>query len=132
MDVLQPDEPLLRGMEQPIHIPLSRATDMDAAAAKNCPELILLAQAKNGSPVLLKSRDNRFVYVTGHPEYERERLAFEFERDSGKEKAWRISTPCNYFPDNDPSQTPFDHWVKPGQLLFRNWLEYYVANERVK
>lgn len=127
MDVLQPDEPLLQGMGESIHIPLSRATDMDGKAAKECPELVLLAQAKNGSPVLLKSRDNRFVYVTGHPEYERERLAFEFKRDSEKEKPWRISIPCNYFPQDDASRIPFDHWVEPGKQLFRNWLEYYVA-----
>lgn len=127
MDVFCPHEPLLDGMGDTIHIPLSRATDMDADAVARCHDLVLLAQAKNGSPVLLKSRDNRYIYVTGHPEYERERLAFEYERDSAKDKPWHIFMPCNYFPENDCSRTPLDYWVEPGKQLFRNWLEYYVA-----
>ena len=126
MDIFCPEEPLFDGFGDGFCVPLSRATDMDLQAVLHCPDLVLLASAKNGSPVYLKSRDNRWIYVTGHPEYEQDRLAFEYERDSAKCKEWNIPLPQNYFPDDDPSRQPFDHWIAPGQRLFRNWLTYYV------
>lgn len=122
-----PDEPLFRDCGETLYVPLSRATDMDLDAVLHCPELILLASAQNGSPVYLKSRDGRCIYVTGHPEYERERLAFEYRRDSEKSKEWNIPLPQNYFPGDDPEKEPFDHWIAPGQQLFRNWLDHYVC-----
>ena len=126
LQVFHPEDPLFRNCGDPLCIPLSRATDMDLDAVLSCPEVILLASAQNGSPVYLKSRDNRYIYVTGHPEYERERLAFEYERDLGKCKDWNIPLPQNYFPDDDPSRQPHDRWVEPGQQMFRNWLTFYV------
>lgn len=126
LQVFEPEEPLFRGCGEPLYTPLSRATDMDLEAVKNCPDLILLASADNGSPVFLKSRDSRRFYVTGHPEYDRERLAFEYERDRDKIYDWETPLPQNYFPNDDPTQTPFDQWIEPSRQLFRNWLEYYV------
>ena len=100
--------------------------DMDLSAVLRCEELVLLSSAENGSPVYLKSRDNRSFYVTGHPEYERERLAFEYQRDSSKCKDWNIQVPQNYFPNDDPARQPHDRWIAPGQQMFRNWLRFYV------
>lgn len=127
LQVFTPEEPLFRDMGENLCIPLSRATDMDLEAVHRSPELVLLACAENGSPVYLKSRDDRWIYVTGHPEYERERLAFEYERDRGKCKDWNIQIPVHYFPEDDPAQEPYDHWIAPGRQLFRNWLDFYVA-----
>ena len=126
LQVFAADEPLFRGCGDGLLTPLSRATDMDLEAVKNCQDLILLASADNGSPVYLKSSDNRRFYVTGHPEYDRERLAFEYQRDSEKVYQWQTNIPINYFPDNDPAREPYDHWIEPCRQLFRNWLEYYV------
>lgn len=126
MQVFYPEEPLFDGFGDGFCVPLSRATDMDLSAVLCCPELILLASAGNNSPVYLKSRDNRNFYVTGHPEYEQERLAFEYQRDSSKCKDWNIQVPQNYFPDDDPTRQPHDRWIAPGQHMFRNWLRFYV------
>lgn len=126
MEVFHPEEPLFDGFGDGFCVPLSRATDMDLEAVLHCPELVLLASAQNGSPVYLKSRDNRQFFVTGHPEYERERLAFEYRRDSGKTYDWVIPLPQNYFPEDDPAGLPHDRWVEPGRQMFRNWLKFYV------
>ena len=124
-----PEEPLFRGCADPLLIPLSRATDMDLEDVKHAPQLVLLASAQNGSPVFLKSRDNQYIYCTGHPEYEQTRLAMEYARDFGKEKAWTTHIPQNYFPHDDPTQEPTDKWIEPGKQLFRNWLEFYVCKQ---
>ena len=124
-----PEEPLFRGCADPLLIPLSRATDMDLEDVKHAPQLVLLASAQNGSPVFLKSRDNQYIYCTGHPEYEQTRLAMEYARDFGKEKAWTTHIPENYFPHDDPTQEPTDKWIEPGKQLFRNWLEFYVCKQ---
>ena len=121
-----PEDPLFHGLTQPIRIPLSRATDMDRKAVDACNELILLADICNCSPIFLKSNDNRYIYCTGHPEYEPERLAMEYARDKDLNKAWHITMPVNYFPHDDPTQLPIDTWTAQGQQIFRNWIEYYV------
>lgn len=125
-----PQEPLFTGCQRPLCVPISRATDMDLDAVNRCPELVVLASAKNGSPVYLKSKDNRSIYCTGHPEYERERLAFEYERDRTLERDWVIDMPQDYFPDDDLSLQPQDRWIESGKQLFRNWLEYYVERKK--
>lgn len=127
LDCFCPDEPLFRGCVQPLPIPLSRATDMALEDVKAAPELVLLASARNGSPVFLKSTDNQYIYCTGHPEYEQTRLAMEYRRDSGLEKAWITQVPVNYFPQDDPNQMPVDTWTETGSQLFRNWIEFYVC-----
>lgn len=123
----QPHEPLFTGIPQPMNIPLSRATDMDRQAVDACPELILLAQTQEGSPVYLKSIDNRYIYCTGHPEYEPQRLAMEYTRDQGLDKPWKVHMPVNYFLNNDPTQPPVDTWTAQGHQIFLNWINYYVV-----
>lgn len=130
LQVFAPDEPLFRGCGEVLRVPLSRATDMDLEAVLRCPDLEILASAPNGSPVFLKSKDGKYIYNTGHPEYERERLAFEYARDSAMTKAWAVHIPQNYFPDDDTTQQPHDLWVEPGKQLLRNWLEYYVVTKK--
>ena len=122
-----PQEPLFQGLSQPLLIPLSRATDMDRQAVDQCSQLIMLACTPSGSPVFLKSADNRYIYCTGHPEYELNRLADEYARDKDKEKAWVCPMPDNYFSNNDPNQPPVDTWTAQGQQLFRNWISHYVV-----
>lgn len=121
-----PEEPLFFGCDADMCVPLSRATDMDRDAIRSNPDLLLLASAADGTPVYLKSSDNRRFYITGHPEYDRERLAFEYERDREKEYAWEISIPCNYFPNDDITQTPTDRWIPYSKQVFRNWMDFYV------
>lgn len=121
-----PDEPLFAGCGPDLCVPLSRATDMDMDTVLKNPDLIILASAGDDSPVYLKSADNRRFYVTGHPEYDRDRLAFEYERDRVKTYAWETPFPCSYFPNDDITQTPTDRWIPSTKQMFRNWMDFYV------
>ena len=73
---------------------------------------------------LATSRDQRQLFVTGHPEYERGTLAAEYERDVAK--GLPIKVPVNYFPNDDPTRTPLVTWRSHAFLLYSNWLNYYV------
>ena len=121
-----PQEPIFRNCGDIVYVPISRATDMDLSAVMACDQVQLLADACDGTPVFLKSKDGQFIYCTAHPEYECERLAFEYDRDKDKPHKWVTSLPENYFPNNDPASPPRDHWVAQGQQIFRNWINYYV------
>lgn len=126
LQLCRPDEPLFAGCGPDLCAPLSRATDMDVEAVLKNPDLILLATAANGTPFCLKSSDSRRFYITGHPEYDRDRLAFEYERDRVKEYAWEVPFPVHYFPNDDETQAPIDRWSACCRQLFFNWLDYYV------
>ena len=72
----------------------------------------------------VKSEDNRRFFITGHPEYDPETLALEYARDV--QKGLDIAVPKNYFPGDDPTKTPIVTWRAHAQLLYTNWLNYYV------
>ena len=67
---------------------------------------------------------SRHFFVFGHPEYDTDTLAKEYARDLGK--GLNPKVPRHYFPDDDPSKTPRSNWRAPAQLLYTNWLNYYV------
>jgi len=73
---------------------------------------------------VIASQDKRLVFVTGHPEYDPDSLRQEYQRDLAAGLAPQV--PANYFPDDDPNQTPLVKWRAHGSLLFTNWLNYYV------
>ena len=77
-----------------------------------------------GDAYLFASKDKRIAFVTGHPEYDAQTLAQEFFRDV--EAGLDPDVPYNYFPHNDPQNTPRASWRSHGNLLFTNWLNYYV------
>lgn len=126
LHIHRPQEPLFVGCGPDMCIPLSRATDMDMDDVRNNPDLIVLASAAEGTPVYLKASDDRRFYITGHPEYERDRLAFEYERDRGKEYLWKVPLPRNYFPNDDLTQTPTECWLPFSKQVFCNWMDFYV------
>lgn len=72
----------------------------------------------------VKSRDNRQFFITGHPEYDPDTLAREYWRDV--DKGLPIDVPKNYFPGDDPTKEPVVQWRSAAQLLYTNWLNYYV------
>ena len=78
-------------------------------------------------PHAVKSEDNRRFFITGHPEYDADTLANEYFRDVNK--GLEISVPKYYFPDNDPTLSPIVRWRSTANLLFHNWLNYYVYQE---
>lgn len=90
-------------------------------------QLEILAESKEAGVYLVASKDGRHIFATGHSEYDPYTLKYEYERDV--EKGMDIEVPKNYFPGDDPTKEPIVRWRGHGNLLFLNWLNYYVYQE---
>jgi homoserine O-succinyltransferase len=119
--------PLARGFDDCFYIPVSRHTSIDEDAVYACDALKVVAASRESGVGLMVSRDNRFVFATGHSEYDAHTLANEYFRDVNK--GLDIAVPKYYFPDNDPTLSPIVRWRAHANLLFQNWLNYYVYQE---
>ena len=124
---LYPRTPLFRGFDDEFEIPHSRYTCNLEEDILGEPKLKLLSVSDEAGVFAVKSVDNRLFFITGHPEYDSNTLALEYTRDV--KKGLPIHVPENYFPCNDPSQTPIVNWRAHAQLLYTNWLNYYVYQE---
>ncbi|MCL2402492.1 MAG: homoserine O-succinyltransferase [Oscillospiraceae bacterium] len=116
--------PLFRGFDDTFYMPHSRYTGVLASDILAVPELALLSVSDEAGVFAVKSADNRRVFITGHPEYDADTLALEYFRDV--EKGLDIAVPKNYFPGDDPTKPPSVSWRAHAQLLYSNWLNYYV------
>lgn len=116
--------PLVRGFDDVFDAPHSRNTGIDIADVEACPQLEMIAQSDEAGAYIVKSTDSRNFFVFGHPEYDHDTLAKEYERDL--KKGMDIDPPAHYFPNDDPMQAPRDRWRAHAQLLYTNWLNYYV------
>ena len=121
---LKPNSPLFRGLDDEFLAPHSRYTEVHADEILAVPQLELLSTSPEAGVFAVKSTDNRRLFFTGHVEYDADTLALEYQRDLAK--GLDIAMPENYFPDNDPTRPPVMRWRSTGQLLFNNWLNYYV------
>lgn len=122
--LLKPNSPIFRGFNDRFYVPHSRYTEVLAEDIAKVPELELLAVSEKAGVFAVKTTDSRQFFITGHPEYDRDTLALEYRRDV--DKGIRIAVPENYFPNDDPAQTPIVTWRSHAQLLYTNWLNYYV------
>lgn len=122
--ILQPHALLTRGFDDSFLAPHSRYADFPAALIRDYTDLEILAETEEGDAYLFASKDKRIAFVTGHPEYDANTLACEFFRDV--EAGLDPQVPHNYFPQDDPQNTPRASWRSHGNLLFINWLNYYV------
>ncbi len=120
-------EPLLRGFDDIFPIPQSRHTTIHEEDIKQHDDLIILSRSEDVGVTLIKTKDNRSIFMTGHLEYDTNTLSDEYYRD--KNKGLPIELPVNYFPDNDPCQTPHSTWRSTAHLFYSNWLNYYVYQE---
>ncbi len=118
---------LMRGFDDVFTVPMSRYTQVDEEAIARCGDLLVLARSDETGPALLRSRDGRRVFATGHSEYDRDTLAREYFRDL--EKGLPIELPKNYFPKDDCTCAPLLRWHSHANLLFANWLNYFVYQE---
>jgi homoserine O-succinyltransferase len=121
---VNPKHPLLRGFNDVFYAPHSRYTYVSTKDIKNTAGLSLLAVSKEAGAYIAASSDSRHFFVTGHAEYDTETLKGEYERDLAK--GINPAIPENYFPDDDPSKTPLNSWRSHANLLFVNWLNYFV------
>lgn len=125
--VLDRHSPLMRGLDDVIHIPVSRHTAISQDHVRACDSLELLAASQESGVGIIASRDGRHVFFTGHSEYDAGTLGAEYWRD--KDKGLPIRVPRHYFPQDDPDQPPQVTWRSHANLLFLNWLNYYVYQE---
>lgn len=116
-------EPLMRGISDEFHMPHSRHTIIYAKDILHVKELKILAYSKRAGASIIKSVDNRRVFVTGHMEYDRYTLKNEYERD--KAKGLDIKPPVNYFADDQLTEVKMN-WTSTSNLFYINWLNYYV------
>lgn len=116
--------PLLRGFDEVFMVPHSRHTEVRSADVEAIESLDILAESDDAGVYLVADRDMRRFYVTGHSEYDYDTLANEYFRD--KNKGLEIELPVNYFPGDNPENTPPNVWRGHAHLLFSNWLNNIV------
>jgi homoserine O-succinyltransferase len=121
---VKPQSPFFRGFDDIFYMPHSRYTEVHEDDIRCVPELELMSVSNEAGVFAVKSEDNRQFFITGHPEYDADTLALEYARDV--KKGLSIEVPKHYFPGGDPSKTPVAIWRAHGQLLYTNWLNYYV------
>ena len=122
--VLKRKEPLVRGFDDEFYAPHSRYTEVSAEDIHNCPDLTVLAESDEAGVFLCIANGGKQIFVTGHPEYDRYTLDYEFKRDT--EKGINPDIPKNYYPDDNPVNKPLLLWRSHSQNLYTNWLNYYV------
>jgi len=116
--------PLVRGFDDIFYAPHSRHTETPASSIHACQKLLVLAESEQAGVFLTISKDGRQVFVQGHPEYDRMTLHHEYTRDLNK--GMEIHMPFHYYPDDDDTQDPLLLWRSHCNILYSNWLNYYV------
>lgn len=119
---VNPFDPLLKGLDDEFFIPMSRHTEIEEETVLSCPSLEVLARGKDCGISIIKSRDDKKIFLTGHSEYDRETLLREYKRDL--DKGDPIEPPINYF--NERGDAVNFSWKSTANLIFYNWLNYYV------
>lgn len=115
---------LMRGFDDSFMVPHSRHTSIHREAIEACPELKILASSKEAGVYAIATEGGRQVFVTGHSEYDADTLEKEYRRD--KDAGLPIHVPWNYYPNDDDTQPPMVTWRSHANLLYQNWLNYFV------
>ena len=115
---------LLRGFDDVFWVPHSRHTTIDRADVEKIPDMKILASSEKAGVYAMSNKQGRQIFVTGHSEYDADTLLKEYIRD--KSQGLPIDVPENYFPNDDDTQPPVVRWKGHGNLLFSNWLNYFV------
>jgi homoserine O-succinyltransferase/O-acetyltransferase len=119
--------PLVRGFDDEFMAPHSRHTDVKRKDIEGIKDLEIVSESEEAGVYIVVSPDRKEIFVTGHSEYEAYTLKQEYDRDVSK--GFPIDVPKNYFPNDDPSLPPRTTWRSHANLLFSNWLNYYVYQE---
>ena len=119
--------PIFRGCDDVFYMPHSRHTELRKEDILKVPELTLIAESPISGVSMVMAREGREIFITGHSEYSPYTLDTEYKRDLGK--GLPIQMPYNYYMDDDPEKEPLVTWRAHGNLLFQNWLNYYVYQE---
>lgn len=122
--LLKPTSSLTRGFDDVFYAPHSRHTEIRSSDVAKVQDLEILAQSDEAGIYIVASKDERRFYITGHSEYDPLTLKAEYDRDINK--GLPIDVPQNYYPQDDPASVPSVRWRSHANLLFSNWLNYYV------
>ena len=125
--ILDVFHPLMRGFDDRFLIPHSRHTEVRREDIQKHEDLIILATSRAAGVSIVANKSGRQFFVTGHAEYDRNTLANEYFRDVNK--GLHPQVPQNYFPGNDPAALPPLTWRSHANLLYTNWLNYYVYQQ---
>ena len=121
---MNPNHPIVRGFDEIFRAPHSRHTEVRETDIAKVQELELIAKSDAAGPYIIAAKDARMLFITGHSEYDCDTLANEYFRDVNK--GLPIEVPVGYFPDDDPEKRPPNVWRGHANLLFTNWLNYFV------
>ncbi|WP_108822477.1 homoserine O-succinyltransferase [Dysgonomonas sp. Marseille-P4361] len=119
--------PLFRGFDDEFYIPHSRHTEVTREDILKAKDLTILSESDDSGVGIVMSRGGREFYLTGHSEYAPYTLHNEYARDV--EKGLPIKVPINYYKNDNPNNAPVMRWAGHGNLLFNNWLNYFVYQE---
>lgn len=115
---------LLRGFDDVFYVPHSRYTTVLREDIEKVWDLRIIASSPEAGVYAVQTKGGRQIFVTGHSEYDPDTLRKEYLRD--KDLGLPIHPPANYFPDDDDTKEPIVRWRGHANLLFSNWLNYFV------
>lgn len=121
---LDDTHPLMRGLDDIYYVPHSRHTQIKRGDIAQIKDLQILSYSEDAGVHIVADMECRKFFITGHSEYDRDTLAKEYFRDI--DKGLDIEMPINYFPNNDPKAVPRMTWRGTANLIFNNWLNYFV------
>lgn len=119
--------PIFRGFDDTYCVPHSRHTEVRREDIEQCDALTILSESVEAGVYMVMARNGREFFLTGHAEYSPRTLDTEYKRDLGA--GVPIVMPQNYYPNNDANQEPMVRWRAHANLLFANWLNYFVYQE---
>ena len=124
---LEPQLPIFRGFDDVFQMPHSRHTELHREDILANPKLTLIAESPDCGVSIVMARGGREFFITGHLEYAPNTLDNEYKRDKGIRDD--VDMPKNYYLDDDPSKGPLVTWRAHANLLYSNWINYYVYQE---
>ncbi len=124
---LDPLLPIFRGFDDVFMMPHSRHTEVWRSDIDKVAALRIIAEGPESGVSMVMAREGREFFITGHLEYAPDTLDKEYKRDAGKRDD--VELPKNYYRNNDPEKGPLVTWRSHANLLFNNWINYYVYQE---
>ena len=124
---LCPHLPIFRGFDDVFYMPHSRHTEVRKEDILANPELTLIADSPENGVSMVMARGGREFFITGHMEYASNTLDNEYKRD--KDIRDDVDMPVNYYRDNNPDKEPLVTWRAHANLLYQNWINYYIYQE---
>ena len=124
---LCPHLPIFRGFDDVFYMPHSRHTEVRKEDILANPELTLIAESPENGVSMVMARGGREFFITGHMEYASNTLDNEYKRDKGIRDD--VDMPVNYYRDNNPANEPLVTWRAHANLLYHNWINYYIYQE---